>query len=368
MSSEHRRVPAGTVDWHPNDAPEAGASLPDRPLSSLREESHVNAADIDATLRAAGDGDLDRLTRLVSTRPELATAVGPNPYWGGRVQPLHLAVTWGREEAVTVLLQHGADPSGENDGYAGWSPLLLAAVKGYGTIARRLEIEGAFVGLFEAAALGRIDMVREILEANPERAHRTLRDGTTPLHVSATVEVADAFIEARVMPGAIDQYGGMPLDAALARAASGSEDGAAIARRLIETGLTTDAAVWAALGDLDALSATIDHDATAIRAPGRRGRLPLHAGVAHGRLDAVTWLLERGAPHNQPDADGITPLHWATRAPRNDIEIARRLLAVGADPRARDRRHDATPASWAEFQRRPELEALLRRAETRTSS
>ena len=328
----------------------------------------MNSADIDATLRAAGDGDLDTLTRLLSGDPELVNAVGQNPYWGGRVQPLHLAVTWDREDAVGVLLQNGADPSGENDGYGGWSPLLLAAAKGYASIARRLEIDGAYVGLFEAAALGRIEMVRELLQANPERAHRTLRDGTTPLHVAATVEVAEAFIEARVMPGAVDEYGGTPLDAAVARAACGSLEGEAIARRLIETGLRTDATVWAALGDVEALSRAVDGDALVARAAGRNGRPPLHTAVAHGRLEAVNWLLQRGVPPNQPDADGIQPLHWVAGAPRNGLEIARRLLAAGADPRARDGRHDATPAGWAEFQRRPELETLLRQAEARPTS
>lgn len=322
----------------------------------------VNTADIDAILRASGDGDLEALHRLLHRDPELANAVGQNPYWGGRVQPLHLAVTWGREQAVTNLLDRGADPSGDNGGYGGWSPLLLAAVKGYEEIARRLEIAGAYVGLFEAAALGRLPMVREILGGNPDRAHKNLRDGTTPLHVAATVEVADVLLEARVAPGILDEYGSTPLDAALARAASGSAGGEAVARRLIEFGARTDASIFAALGDLDGLARAVAEDPAAIRAPGRNRRPPLHTAVSHGRLDAVSWLLEHGAPPNQPDADGIQPLHWVSGAPRHELEIARRLLAAGGDPRARDGQHDATPASWAEFQRRPELVELLRRA------
>lgn len=323
----------------------------------------MNAADIDAILRAAGDGDLDVMNRLLAREPALAGAIGQNPYWGGRVQPLHLAVTWGREDAVTTLLERDADPSGDNDGYGGWSPLLLAAVKGYETIARRLEVAGAYVGMFEAAALGRLDMVRELLAANRDRAHHSLRDGTTPLHVAATVEVADEFLGARVAPGIVDEYGSTPLDAALARAAAGSADADAVARRLIEVGAMADASVFAAIGDVEHLAAAVDADPSAIRVPGRTGRPPLHSAASHGRLDAVAWLLERGAPPNQPDADGIQPLHWVAGAPSHQVEIARRLLAAGADPRARDGRHDATPASWARFQRCPELEDLLRRAE-----
>ena len=88
----------------------------------------MNPAEIDTVLRAAGEGDLDTLTRHVGADRELANALGSNPYWGGRVQPLHLAVTWRQEAAVALLLDHGADPSGQNEGYGDWSPLLLTAV------------------------------------------------------------------------------------------------------------------------------------------------------------------------------------------------------------------------------------------------
>jgi len=323
----------------------------------------MNPVEIETVLRAAGEGDLDTLTRQLGADPTLANAAGTNPYWGGRVQPLHLAVTWCQEAAVAILLDQGADPSGENDGYGGWSPLLIAAAKGYEAIGRRLEVAGAYVGLFEAAALGRAAAVREILAGNPERAHHVLRDGTTPLHVAATVEIADEFLAAGVTPGGLDEYGSTPLDSALSRAACGSVEAEVLARRLIEAGASADAPTYAALGDMEALEHAIDADPIIRDATGRGGRAPLHAAVAHGRLKAALWLLGRGAHPSRPDANGISPLHWASRAPRHDVEIATCLLAAGADPRARDGEHDGTPASWAEFQRRPELERVLRKAE-----
>jgi len=198
-----------------------------------------------------------------------------------------------------------------------------------GTI--RLHIERIRSG--EGEALGE---VREILAGNPERAHHVLRDGTTPLHVAATVEVADEFLAAGVTPGGLDEYGSTPLDSALSRAACGSVEAEALARRLIEAGASADAATYAALGDMDALERAIDADPIIRDATGRGGRAPLHAAVAHGHLKAALWLLGRGAHPSRPDANGISPLHWTSRAPRHDVEIATCLLAAGADPRARD--------------------------------
>ncbi|MDX1392910.1 MAG: ankyrin repeat domain-containing protein [Gemmatimonadota bacterium] len=325
----------------------------------------MTSIDEGAVLRAAGDGELEALRRLLERDRELANVVGANPYWGGRVQPLHLAVTWTQEEAVRILLAAGADASGDNAGYGGWSPLMLAATRGLESIVGLLVDAGARVGLFEAAALGRARTVAEILAGNPDRAKHVLPDGTTPLHLAATREIADLLLEAGAVPTLRDGYGGAPLDAAIARAARGCGDSEAVARRLIAAGAEVDAATYAALGDLEALDAELDRYPDALHELSARGAAPLHAAAARGRLNAVRHLLKRGADPDQRDGEGIRPLHWVTRAPRDDTAIARALLDAGADPLARDDEHDATPAGWAAFQRRPTLEQLLREAEER---
>lgn len=319
-------------------------------------------------LRAAGDGDLDTLTHLLEQDRAWANVIGTNPYWGGRLQPLHVAVTWGQEEAVRILLEAGAHPSGENEGYGGWSPLMLAATRGFDGIARRLEEAGAFVGLFEGAALGRTRTVSEILAGNPERAQHVTVDGTTPLHLAATPEVVDLLLSAGAIPTLRDGYGCTPLDAALKRAARHAEGADEVARQLIAAGAEADVTTHAALGDIPRLGRELDATPGALDEHNRPGTTPLLAAVAHGRLETVRYLLRRGANPNTPDSDGILPLHWATRAPRDDIAIVRELLEGGADPRGRDPQHRATPASWAEFQRRPRLEEVLRRAESAAHS
>lgn len=319
-------------------------------------------------LRAAGDGDVETLRRHLEKDRACANVVGPNPYWGGRVQPLHVAVTWGQDEVVRILLEAGADPSGENEGYGGWSPLMLAATKGLDSIADQLLAAGAFLGLYESAALGRTREVADILDGNRERARHVRVDGTTPLHVAATREVADLLLKAGALPEIRDGYGSSPLDGAIARASRGASGCVEVAECLIAAGAEVDAVTHASLGHQARLTAMLDRDPATLDAHNRAGCTPLQAAVSHGRVDIVKLLLERGANPDAADGEGVLPLHWATRAPRHDMEIARLLIAAGANPSGRDARHKATPASWAEFQRRPELERMLKAAESETAT
>jgi hypothetical protein len=52
-----------------------------------------------------------------------------------------------------------------------------------------------------------------------------------------------------------------------------------------------------------------------------------------------------------------TALHHSAGA--GDVELTRRLLALGADPHIRDRRFDATPLDWARHLRQPATAAVL---------
>ncbi|WP_309895481.1 ankyrin repeat domain-containing protein [Archangium sp.] len=78
-----------------------------------------------------------------------------------------------------------------------------------------------------------------------------------------------------------------------------------------------------------------------------------------GQLDAVAWLLERGAAVNtRPPFDhGATPLHWA--ALRGHAELVTLLLERGADRMARDTTFAATPQGWAAHAGHTDLSARL---------
>jgi ankyrin repeat protein len=61
----------------------------------------------------------------------------------------------------------------------------------------------------------------------------------------------------------------------------------------------------------------------------------LAEAAQQGNRDAVRALIRGRAPVNDPQADGMTALHWAARS--NDLEMARTLMAAKADVKAASR-------------------------------
>jgi uncharacterized protein len=66
--------------------------------------------------------------------------------------------------------------------------------------------------------------------------------------------------------------------------------------------------------------------------------------VKRGDVNAVRTLIAQKADVNAPDADGSTPLHWATQ--RDDTAMAEALIAAGANVKAKTR-YNVTPLSLA---------------------
>jgi len=112
------------------------------------------------------------------------------------------------------------------------------------------------------------------------------------------------------------------------------------------------------------------------------GETPIDFAARFGQRESVRWLLEHGAPPdivplwkvglraeairlmangralNHITAQrGTTPLHDAVE--RDDIELARHLIAAGADTTVRDRQYHSTPLDWARTLNRPAIVELL---------
>src|SRR5438477_365263 len=90
---------------------------------------------------------------------------------------------------------------------------------------------------------------------------------------------------------------------------------------------------------------------TGRRAPDRgrpEGALgePFALAAANGRVEAMGWLLERGASVDGAAHLGRTALHFSVI--RRRVDVARWLVEHGADLTLRDRIHDGTPLGWAE--------------------
>jgi ankyrin repeat protein len=155
-----------------------------------------------------------------------------------------------------VLLELGADPNRRSGWWAGGFHPLHSAT---GAVADRLIRAGAVPDACAAANLDRPDLLRRILDAEPERVHERGGDGQTPLHFARSAEVADLLLARGADIDARDvDHRATPAQWMLDRArGAGRYD---LARRLVARGASTDVFLAAALGLADALREMLEAD------------------------------------------------------------------------------------------------------------
>lgn len=101
---------------------------------------------------------------------------------GDNTYPLHWAAAHGHLAVVRALLDAGGDPHGYGDAHEldaiGWA-------NGHREVANLLIERGARHHIFSAISLGDPELIREVVDANPEALHRRLtrfNGGHTALH------------------------------------------------------------------------------------------------------------------------------------------------------------------------------------------
>ena len=162
------------------------------------------------------------------------------------------------------------------------SPILDAVYRGDESRLHGLLAAAPRLDVFEAAPVGDVGRLREVLREDPLAVGAFAADGWTPLHLPAFFGRADA-VDVRLAAGA----------------------------------------------DLRAVSR--NHEAN----------MPLHAALAGRGVGRVSiTLLAHGADVRATDAGGHAALHHA--AFRDDVSLVNTLLAHGADPEART--HDGKTA------------------------
>jgi ankyrin repeat protein len=288
-------------------------------------------------LQLVGAGDLGPIRQLLARHPSLVNATGPHPFWGGRPQPLHVAIETGRQPVVDLLLRAGADPNGSNAEYSHWSPLMLAIGRRPG-IQRALLRRGARIGLVEALMKGDDRTVTRLLKRGASALPPAPNDGSL-LMFARTPKAIDRLIELGVSTETRDRWGASPIEA-LSRL---GRVGRPLVRHLQSKGVRAEPAEFARMGDRAALSAVAKGNPDVLRDP----------AVMMGAVDfkhhaLVRWLLAHGAdPNARATAQSQhTALHSA--AWNGDLTMVKLLVAAGADPGLRDRQYDATPQGWAE--------------------
>lgn len=183
------------------------------------------------------------------------------------------AVTNGDAARVKEMLKTDAALARVTD-KNGTSAVLLATYHGKREVAEALLTTGIELNVFEAAATGRTDRVRALLEKDPRLVNTYAPDGFYPLGLAVFFGHAET------------------------------------TRLLIESGADVN---------------QIAHNAMKVR--------PLHSAAAARQPELSKLLIARGADVNATQQAGFTALHEA--AATGQMELARLLLAHGAQINAR---------------------------------
>lgn len=286
-------------------------------IEGMREEGSDAVLPADAReelRRALVAADAHEVRRLAGRFPAARTLVDA-PLFPFDTPPLVHFAGRGDRAMVDLLLELGADPNRRSDWWAGGFHALHSA---RGEVADRLIEAGAVPDACAAAHLDRPALLREILDADPERVHERGGDGQTPLHFARSREVVDLLLERGADIDARDRDHHSPPTAWMLdqKRGAGRYD---IAAYLVERGAPVDMFLAAALGLTDRIRELLEADpsAAAVRTgEGEYGEKPPSS------FHIYTWTL----------GQHLTPLQVAAQF---EQEEAFQLLTAFAGPKAR---------------------------------
>ncbi|MSO19430.1 MAG: ankyrin repeat domain-containing protein [Acidobacteria bacterium] len=337
----------------------------------------TSAATADARLMEAIErGDRQGVQALLSERVDvnLSAANGATPLaWAVHRDDLPMA---------EMLIRGGATVNAEND--YGVTPLSLACTNASGAMVKLLLKSGAnpnkanWTGetpLMTCAQTGNVETVQALLAAKADPNMKESRKGQTAL-MWAAAEKHTVVVKALIAGGAnvkvrstvIPTRTPFEITCTVNDPCMGGEFEGTTYRKEVyfpkTTGGFTALLFSAQQGDMETARVLLDAGAGIDDATDEDGT-PLVVATASGHEKLALYLLERGANPNAKDAYGMCPLHYALYKgfhevssakneptdrfgwrKQNMMDLARALLAKGADPNAQVE-HDFAPYDYA---------------------
>ena len=237
-------------------------------LTWAQLKSHVESLGdpFEALKTAVTDSDSTRVRELLERYSELRTKIDdPLPGYGFGIQALFAAVQRTDRATIDVLLAAGAKINKRTDWWAGGFGVLDDCAP---ELADFLIERGAVLDPCAAARLGRLEKLRELVDADSEAVHFRGGDGQTPLHFASTIEIADFLLaHGADIDGRDVDHESTPAQYMLRvdQLRHYPHDRQDVARFLVSRGCRTDLLMAAALGDADLVRRHLDTDPSCIR-------------------------------------------------------------------------------------------------------
>ena len=273
--------------------------------------------------RACVDGDMAEVENLIAVNSlkymYSATPIRPaallNTVYGSiehDPQPLHLACKYGQAKVVKRLLDEGLDPYKDSSIYrsifavlctipTGWEGVLCGATQSDNDGASREKLNWVL-------ETGRPQVAKVLVDWGIDVNHTKKGFSQLPLVMlarSGLTEIAKVFLDAGADPMRTSGPS-TKMDAAFTAASTGGS--------------------LPVLKEILARGYPLNHQA-------ERSETLLHAACDVDNREVIQYLLSAGLGVNQPNIDGITPLHYASG---KRTTLAAFLLKRGADVHAVD--------------------------------
>jgi ankyrin repeat protein len=289
---------------------------------------------------------------------------------------LHWAVRSDDLETADLLIRAGANVSAANRD--GATPLLLASINGNAAMLERLIKAGADpnasltkygdTALMLAARTGKTDAVKMLLEpiAGKPGAQVNAKEtwGDTTALMWAVSELHPAIVKMLIDHGADVNARSKFVPSTTGRGFEGTTPVASKPDQTAEehaSGLLTPLMFAAREGDVESARLLVAAGAD-VNAVDGDGKDVLGLAIFNGNYELASFLIDKQAKVNRADAQGFTPLFWATdrrnmETPPNfpwmvttdPLPLIKKLLDAGANPNAlvnntpRARMRDGSP-------------------------
>ena len=217
--------------------------------------------------KAVNDRDARALRRLAPERDALRAIIN-EPIFNFDSPAL---VSASDADVAGELLELGADPNRRSSWWAGGFHPLYGATP---ATAELLLAAGAIPDACAAAHLDRLDLLSDMLAADPSRVHERGGDGQMPLHFARSRAVVDLLLAAGADIDARDiDHRSTAAEWMLDDARYPEKSRIEIAEYLVERGATADIFLAAALGDTRTRSRAARRESKVARAAHGTGRL-----------------------------------------------------------------------------------------------